>query len=34
MTDSDDSDWLAALPVNGELPPEVAAVKLREVGEE
>lgn len=29
-----DSDWLAGLPVIGELPPDVAAVKLREVGED
>jgi hypothetical protein len=29
-----DSDWLDALSVIGELPPEVAAVKLREVGED
>ena len=29
-----DSDWLDGLPVIGELPPEVAAVKLREVGED
>jgi len=29
-----ESDWLASLPVIGELPPEVAAVKLREVGED
>ncbi len=29
-----DSDWLDGLPVIGELSPEVAAVKLREVGED
>jgi hypothetical protein len=29
-----ESDWLARLPVIGELPPEAAAVKLREVGED
>ncbi len=29
-----DGDWLASLPVIGSLPPEVAAVKLREVGED
>jgi hypothetical protein len=29
-----DSDWLDGFPVIGELPPEVAAVKLREVGED
>jgi hypothetical protein len=29
-----DGDWLASLPVIGALPPEVAAVKLREVGED
>jgi hypothetical protein len=29
-----DADWLASLPVIGDLPPEVAAVKLREVGED
>lgn len=29
-----DGDWLAGLPVIGRLPPEVAADKLREVGED
>ena len=29
-----DADWLAQLPVIGNLPPDVAAVKLREVGED
>src|SRR5438034_125789 len=29
-----DADWLARLPVIGSLPPEVAAAKLREVGED
>ena len=29
-----DGDWLDGLPVIGELPPEVAAMKLREVGED
>jgi hypothetical protein len=29
-----DADWLARLPVIGDLPPEVAAAKLREVGED
>ena len=29
-----DTDWLAGLPVIGSLPPEVAAAKLREVGED
>lgn len=29
-----DSDWLARLPVIGDLPPDVAAAKLREVGED
>lgn len=29
-----DADWLARLPVIGNLPPDVAAAKLREVGED
>jgi hypothetical protein len=29
-----DADWLAGLPVIGSLPPDEAAVKLREVGED
>ena len=29
-----DIDWLARLPVIGDLPPDVAAAKLREVGED